>query len=261
LAAAKLGASCAYAGTLGDDSASRLVLAAFHDAGIDTALIRRDPPARPIRCTILTSQATGSRTVLYDLEGAVPAASGWPPVVAIRAAKLLLVDQFGREGIIPAAKIAKAARIPVVLDLEHADSADDYVELVALADHVVLIRDLAAQITGSANPAAAVDQLWQGTHQAIIVTAGADGLWYRCADEAQVRHLPAYSVSARDTTGCGDVLRGAYASALVQGQSVEGALRYGAAAAALRAAAKTDDERLPTPAAVLQLIATRPVMS
>jgi sulfofructose kinase len=261
LAAAKLGASCAYAGTLGDDSASRLVLAAFHDAGIDTSLIRRDPAARPIRCTILTSQATGSRTVLYNLDGAVPAAAGWPPEVAIRAAKLLLVDQFGRDGIIPATKVAKAAGFPVVLDLEHANSADEYLELFALADHVVLTRELAAQITGHTSPVAAVDQLWQSTHRAIIVTAGADGLWYRCAADAQVRHLPAYAVTARDTTGCGDVFRGAYAAALVQGQSVEGALRYGAAAATLRAAAITDDERLPTPAAVLQLIATRPAMS
>ena len=261
LAAAKLGASCAYAGTLGDDVASRLVLAAFQHAGIDSSLIRRDPAARPIRCTIVTSQRTGSRTVLYDLEGAVPAAAGWPPDGAIRAAKLLLVDQFGREGIIPAARLAKAAGIPVVLDLEHANSADEYVELVALANHVVFTRALAANITGHANPAEAVDQLWQNTHQAIILTAGTDGLWYRCADDPQSRHLPAYAVTARDTTGCGDVFRGAYAAALVQGESVEVALRYGAAAAAFRAAAKTGAERLPTRDAVLQLIATRPAMS
>jgi sugar/nucleoside kinase (ribokinase family) len=256
LAAAKLGAVCAYAGTLGDDPASQLVVDTFQQAGIGTSLIRREEGARPIRCTIVASQATGSRTVLYDLQGARPAAADWPQGDAIRGAKLLLVDQFGREWIIPAAKIARAAAVPVVLDLEHADTADDYVDFLKHANHIILTGDLAARITGQARPSEALSRLWQSGHEAIVLTAGAAGLWYRTAADSQPQHFPAYAVQARDTTGCGDVFRGAYAAALLRGEAIVDCIRFGAAAAALRAAATSPDERLPTRESVLKLIAT-----
>ena len=260
LAAAKLGASCAYAGTLGDDPASQLVIDTFQQAGIETSLIRRDPEARPIRSTIVASQSTGSRTVFYDLHSARPAAAGWPPDAALRAAKLLLIDQFGREGIIPAARTANAAAVPVVLDLEHANTADDYVEFLAHANHIILAVDLAARITGHFSPSEALGQLWRNGHEAIVLTAGAEGLWYRTAVASQPRHFPAYAVPARDTTGCGDVFRGAYAAALLRGDAIMDCIRFGLAAAALRAAATSPDQRLPTREAILTLIATGSAM-
>src|SRR5688572_347434 len=121
LAAAKLGVPCAFAGTLGNDPASLLVLETFQQAGIDTSLIRRHPAARPIRCTILIDRSSGSRTVLYDLEGAAPTPTDWPPEDSIRAARVLLVDQFGTEGNVRAATIAKLANLTTIADLEHND--------------------------------------------------------------------------------------------------------------------------------------------
>lgn len=257
LAATSLGARCAFAGTLGDDPASLLVLDTFRQASIDASLVRFNSAARPIRCTVIVSRASGSRTVLYDLAGAVSAAAGWPPEVAIRTAKLLLVDQFGLEGIVPAARIARAAGIPVVAKLEHCADPKDYLPLLETADHVVLPMQAALQITKQTSPAAAVDQLWRESHQALIVTCGQDGLWYRTSGDRTARYLPAFVVPARDTTGCGDTFRGAYAAGLVRGLSIEDALVQGAAAAAIRASVTTPAERLPSLDAVRQFIAAR----
>jgi sugar/nucleoside kinase (ribokinase family) len=262
LAASKLGIRCAYAGILGDDPESRLVLQTFQQAGIDGSLIRRDPAARPIRCTIFSSRASGSRTVLYDLSGAHPASLDWPTDDAIRAAKLLLVDQFGTEAIIRAARICRAANIPVVADLEQYDPRPEFLTLIREATHLVFSRELALRVTGCSSPAKALERLRTGEQRAIVVTAGAEGAWFVASDFApRVQHQPAYQVRAKGTTGCGDVFRGAYSAALLDGLSVAEAVRFGSAAAALRASAESPSERLPGREAVLQLIATCPAMS
>ena len=139
LAAAKLGVRCAFVGTLGEDPASRLVLETFQQAGIDTSLIRREAAARPIRCTILISRASGSRTVLYDLQGAVPAVLGWPPADAV-ARPDCSSSISSAEGILPAARFAKSAGVPIVADLEHLEQSGDYTDYFVLADHVILSR-------------------------------------------------------------------------------------------------------------------------
>ncbi len=50
-----------------------------------------------------------------------------------------------------------------------------------------------------------------------------------------VRHQPAFPVEVVDTTGCGDVFHGAYASALAEGLDLPVRVRLAAAAAALKA--------------------------
>ena len=50
-----------------------------------------------------------------------------------------------------------------------------------------------------------------------------------------VKHQPAFKVKAVDTTGCGDVFHGAYASALARGLELEERIRIASAAAALKA--------------------------
>jgi len=63
----------------------------------------------------------------------------------------------------------------------------------------------------------------------VVATAGADGAWYG-EDEGDVRHQPAFAVEVVDTTGCGDVFHGAYASALARGLGLEERVRFSAAA-------------------------------
>jgi sulfofructose kinase len=64
------------------------------------------------------------------------------------------------------------------------------------------------------------------------VTDGADGIYWR--QDGAMRHLPAFAVPVVDTLGAGDVCHGAFALALARGWPVGRALRFAAAAAALK---------------------------
>jgi sulfofructose kinase len=67
----------------------------------------------------------------------------------------------------------------------------------------------------------------------MVVTQGGDGVSW--LDEAgRLCHLPAYRVEAVDTLGAGDVFHGALALAIAEGQSLEQALRFSSAAAAIK---------------------------
>src|SRR5438552_11512604 len=57
VAAARLGARCAFAGVLGDDEDSDFVTATFEREGVDTAPTIRRREARPIRSTIIVDEA------------------------------------------------------------------------------------------------------------------------------------------------------------------------------------------------------------
>src|SRR5262249_48809637 len=53
VAAARLGARCAYAGVLGDDDLSQFVRANFEGEGVDVTWVRLRPGARPIHSIII----------------------------------------------------------------------------------------------------------------------------------------------------------------------------------------------------------------
>ena len=86
IAAARLGCRCAYAGMLGVDDDSRFVIDHFQREGIDLTYLRNRPEVRPIRAQVIVDESCRTRTILYDLEGAVGAEPDWPPEEAIRAA-------------------------------------------------------------------------------------------------------------------------------------------------------------------------------
>lgn len=236
VAAAKLGGRGGWAGSLGNDEKSRYVKAALAEAGVDTTWIREAENARPISATIVVNSRRSSRTILFDLTGAAPLDESWPPEEAIRESKILLIDQFGIEGMLRAARIARENGISIVADFED-PSHLGFDDLLPLVDHLILPEPVALEATGSDSPTAAVNRLWNEQREAVIVTCSEKGCWYRGREMAEgiTLHHPAFWVEAVDSTGCGDVFRGAYALGLLEGNSLEERLRFAAAAAALKA--------------------------
>jgi sugar/nucleoside kinase (ribokinase family) len=234
VAAARLGARCAFAGTLGDDEASRFVIEALEREQIDLAPLRRLDAARPIRSTILVDLSTGSRTVLYDLKGSLPATPDWPPQETVRQARVLFIDQYGVEGMLRAARTARAAGHAVVADFDGGD-LPDFDQLCSLVDHLIIDAALAQHLTDCSDPAASALRLWTGNRQVVVVTCGAAGSWWVSVDQQTPVHQPAPAVPVVDTTGCGDVFRGAYMTALVRGLPPAERVGLASAAAALKA--------------------------
>jgi sugar/nucleoside kinase (ribokinase family) len=208
--------------------------------------------ARPIRSTIIVDRGKQTRTVFYNLEGVVPAQADHPDPSVIRSCRVLYVDQFGIEGMLRAARIAREAGIAVVGDLED-DSWPGFAELLDIIDHLILSHDFAERITGHADPARAARSLWNERRSIVVVTCGAAGCWYVKSD-GDPAFQPAFPVVAADSTGCGDVFRGAYAVALSEWQALTDRVEFAAAAAALRAQLAEFPER----AQVVSLLQCRP---
>ena len=257
VAAARLGARCAYAGVLGEDEDSRFVRDNFRREGVSVELIATRPGVRPIRSTVIVDETRQTRTVLYDLAGTVGADPELPSAEVIRSARVLAVDHYGIEGILRAARIAAESGIHVVADLERSDHPG-FAELLARVDHLVVSRDFAERLTGAAIPAVAAEKLWSAGRQAVVITCGADGCWYRGAGAAAARHQPAFAVAVVDTTGCGDVFHGAYAAALARGVNLDERVRFAAAVAALKATHHGGQAGIPTRAITEKFLATCP---
>jgi len=250
VAAARLGCRCAFAGMLGEDELSQFVVRRLVDEGIDVSHICRRSNARPVRSTILVDRVRQTRTILFDVGELLGADPSWPPEDLIRGARALLVDHYGTQGMIRAARIARAARVPVVADFE---SADDplFPTLIALVDHLILSRDFALRITNTKDPASAARSLWTHQRRAVVVTCGRDGCWYISHQRPAIAcHQPALAVEAIDTTGCGDVFHGAYAAALVHGLDIPMALRFATVAAGLKAKCRGGQAGIPNRATV-----------
>jgi sugar/nucleoside kinase (ribokinase family) len=257
VAAARLGARCAFAGVLGTDEDSQFVVDCFRREGIDVRNLLRRPDARPIHSTIIVDESRLTRNIFFDLTGSVGAAPDFPPAEVIRAARILYVDHYGIEGMTRAAQIARAAAIPVVADLER-NEWPGFDDLLALVDHLIVSRDFATRLTGTTDPAIALSRLWTAQRQVVAITYGPEGCWYlEAADPNRARHQPAFAVRAVDPTGCGDVFHGAYAAALVRGLDVAARLRFATAAAALKATQAGGQAGIPTRAATEAFLQAR----
>jgi sulfofructose kinase len=236
---------------------SRFVLGRFEAEGIDIASARIRPGTKPAYSVIIVDEGRKTRNIFCDLEGAVGADPDWPGEELIRAAKVLFVDQFGIEGMIRAASIARAAGNAVVADLEN-DQHPRFAELLALIDHLIVPREFASKLTGRADPAGSAEALWTRQGKTVAVTCGAEGCWrVGPEDWGRAVHQPAFSVEVLDTTGCGDVFHGAYASALARGLGLGERIRFASAAAALKATRRGGQAGIPGRAAVEEFIRGR----
>ena len=233
VAAAKLGARCAFGGMLGFDELSAVVEAGFVRHGVDVTFAVRREEARPVHATIVVAEAGHTRNIFFNVTAPVGADVSGPPEDVIRDSKVLFIDSVGVDGGLRAVEIARAAGRPVVADFEH-DDHPRFPELMALVDHLVLSEGFAKRVTGAASGLAAVEELWNANRKAVVVTCGASGVWFT-SDGVEVMAQAAFPVEVVDTTGCGDVFHGAYAAALARDEPLAERVRFAAAAAALKA--------------------------
>ena len=143
---------------------------------------------------------------------------------------VLLVDNRFPDFVLPICRAAAARGIPVVLDVDKATRPDD--PLLATASHLIFSSEALAATTGTADLGAALLAIAGGGRAFAAVTNGpGDVLW---VEDGALRRLPVFVVEAVDTLGAGDSFHGGFALALAEGRDEVAAMRFGAAAAALK---------------------------
>jgi sulfofructose kinase len=231
--AARLGSKAAYAGVLGYDDFSEYAVEKLAEEAINLDFVVRHPEARPILSTIIVGDKGATRNIFFYLSEISGAHAELPDASVIRAARVLLVDHLGLDGMLRAARIARAAGIPIVSDLE-LNVSPHFHELLGLVDHLIMSIEFATLLTGESRPDIAAQKLWSPERKVVVVTCGAAGAWYLSADGV-TRHQPSFPVEIVDTNGCGDVFHGAYAACLARGMETSARIRFACAAAALKA--------------------------
>ena len=225
---AALGLKAAYAGAVGSDENALRVKAALASRGVDLSLLVRRSGGNQF-AAILIDNDSGERIVLWDRPDSLLLADADLPADALRSARVVLVDDVDPRASLEAARIATAAGVVVTTDLDHVTPLTE--ALIRTASHPILSEHLPQALTGEADLERALRVLRGWTPGLLTVTVGARGAVALDGDRfVQVDGFPVHAV---DTTGSGDVFRGAFIAGLLQGLRTEDLLRFANAAAAV----------------------------
>jgi len=229
LGCARLGLRCAFVGAVGDDEAGRAVLAPLARAGVDVSAVRVVPGVATQLAVILVDRESGERTVLWHRDPALALEPVHVSRAAIASARLLHLDGGDPEAGAWAAKAAREAGVPVLLDADTA--APGMSELLAHVDFPVVSKSFAASFAGADDPREALRALIAGGARMAVVTLGEQGALGLVGQ--QWIASPGFAIAARDTTGAGDAFHATFAWAVLEGFGPLRTLRLANAAAAL----------------------------
>ena len=214
VAAAKLGATCAYIGNVSADATGEFLVKDLASYGVDISMTNAIPNTEGFRSCIWLADDQASRTCVFD-RGNVPGTIlGDQEIVAIQDAQLLMVDGNDLEAAISAAMIARKSGTTVLYD---AGGLYPGVEkLLEQTDILIPSEEFACKHTAKSSPEDAATALFQKYQpKVVVVTQGKEG--GTLFDGNRLIQYPAFPVDAVDTNGSGDVFHGAFAFALTKG--------------------------------------------
>ena len=225
---AALGLRTRYVGAFGNDEHGRLVRSELEQRGIDTtyATVRY---AANRHAVILVDEHTGERIVAWQRDASLEIRPGDLPDDALTGSRLLHLDNVDEEAAIAAAQRARAAGLTVTTDIDEVRTRTP--ALVAAASFPILAEHVPQALTGETDPERALRALRRRHEGMLCVTLGGRGSMLLAGE--QLYEAPAFRVDAVDTTGAGDVFRGALIFSLLRGDSPDAMLRFANAAAAV----------------------------
>jgi sugar/nucleoside kinase (ribokinase family) len=223
-------------GCLGNDAWADTIAAHLAREGVTLSAIRREG-ARSRTAVVLVERGTGRRTIVEhrDPQQRLRIEDIAPEVAT--AGRVLLVDASDVDAATVAARAARAAAIPTIVDVDRVGPGVE--SLLAEIDIMIVPASFACAFASISDPAAALDRLVERFRPAAaVVTLGAEGSIARSHDR-EVR-TPAPPITVVDTTGAGDAFRGGFIAAWLRfgaGGDFGRLLQYANATAALNCGA------------------------
>ena len=253
---ATLGWRARYVGSFGDDDLGALSRESLTAQGVDISAGRTVAGATNQFAVILVDARSGERTVLWDRHPALTMEPGDVPQDAVTSGRLLIVDCHQTAASARAARYAREAGIPTIIDVEKVRPG--IADLLQHIDAIIAAEEFPAAFTGHEDPGRALEVMGRDSGASVVcVTLGARGSLAWC-NGREIR-TPPFQVDCLDSTGAGDVFRGAFAAgclAMPDGD-IEDVLRFANAAAALNCRALGSRGALPTAGEVEQLLTGR----
>jgi len=233
MAVARLGGVAHFAGPVGTDEASARFLHGLARTGVDAHGVER-VDGGSISVSGIFIDATGEKLVVTRRGEKLAQVQPRDAAALVAGADIVMADNRFPDFVRPILQAAAQRGIPAVLDGDQATTPDD--PLFAIATHVIFSSEALRATTGVDDLAAALKVMAKVLAKAapgfLAVTNGPEPiLWL---EHGEVRHMAGFPVEAVDTLGAGDTFHGAFALTLAEGRELIPAMRFAAAAAALK---------------------------
>lgn len=246
IAAARQGASVAYATAIGRDDAGERFLALWRAEGVDVGAVRIDA-TRPT-ALYLVSHGTQGHSFHFYRTGSAASAYGPSDVPEAMIAKSRMfyasgisqgISDSAADAVLHAIAIARHNHVRVAIGTNYRPRLWPRARAAALTHAAVRQAEIAftstedaAALAGIGDAAAAAD-FYRGLGPAIVVvTMGAAGALLAEGDKRT--NIPALPGPVVDATGAGDAFAGAFLARLLAGDEAQAAARYASAAAGLK---------------------------
>lgn len=233
VAAARLDADVTFVGRVGRDVFADIALNTWRQEGINIDFVVQDPEHATGVAPIFVDDA-GENMIVVALGANLAIARADVDAAAdvIAQADILMTQlEINYDMVDYALRIAKSKGVRTILN--PAPAGELPAETIALADYLTPNETELEVLSGmpGASPQDAARSLLTTAAQTVIVTLGGNGAMYVQKDRAE--HIPGFEVDVVDTTGAGDAFNGGLAVALAENKSLEDAIRFANATAAL----------------------------
>jgi sulfofructose kinase len=221
-----------YVGKLGDDSAAKIHHDEFRQSDVETRTAT--VPGCPSAQSFIIVDPAGERTVLWQRDARLELKADELDRDWIVNARALLVDGRDTAAATKAAEWARAAKIPVIADLD--ELYPNLEPLLANVDYLIVSRDFPAKLTGTSQLRDSLPQIKRRFGSLLTAaTLGTDGVlaW----DGREFCYSAAFLVPTVDTTGAGDIFHAAFIYGLLENWPLQRILDFSCAAAALNCTA------------------------
>lgn len=236
VAAARLKADIGFIACVGDDAFGIESCERFKRDGMDIRGVKVQADC-PTGIAMIQVSDRGENSICLSAEAndRLTAEAIEDDLPSIRAASYLLMQlETPIDGIIKAAQVAKQAKTKVVLNPAPARELSS--SLLSCVD-VITPNETEAQVltgitvTDDASAQQAATVLHQQGIEIVIITLGAKGVWL--SENGRGQLIPGFRVSVTDTTAAGDTFNGAFVTGLLENMSLESAIKFAHAAAAI----------------------------
>ncbi len=229
-ALSRLGVSCRFHGVTGDDREGAAIRQSLVDEGVDVAGLVRRANASSQTAFIAIDKSGGTRTIFWRRPTGDPIRAEELSADFLKSAEFLLLDGLMKDVSLFAAREARKAGIPVMLDAGRV--REGMLELARFCDYVVGSEEFARELGLKDEPASFRREVSREGFGITTITLGSRGSVTFAGNE--VFSCPAFPVETVDTTGAGDVFHGGYLYGLLQKWPLKDTIRFASAVAAMK---------------------------
>ncbi len=260
VAAARAGGRVAFIAKVGRDDFGSRAIEGFQRAGIDTTWVSQDPDA-PSGVAMIYVDAEGENSIAVAA-GANERLSEVDILSAkevIAGATVLLVQmEIPLKTVEAAVSTAAEAGVQVILNPAPAQPLSrEILRHVSVLTPNETEAALLLRETIINNYEQAARKLREKGVKTVIITLGSRGSFV--SDERFTGMVPAYKVKATDTIAAGDVFNGALAVALSEKKTMEEAVRFASAAAAISVTRRGAQASAPAAGEIIKFMSNHPL--